>query len=81
MARAWRSANVTAWPCGFKPRLVQDFQENIMFLQLLKLLILGHCFDVVSLGKAVHPQMFHEINEENPTTAYGEKNDTNKILC
>ena len=43
-------------PRGFESGLLQDFQRKIMFPPLS---ILGNCFDVVSLGKALHPQMLH----------------------
>ena len=38
----------------FRIRLVQDFLGNISPLSML-----GHCFDVVSLGTALNPQMLH----------------------
>ena len=39
-------------PWGFEYRLLQDFQRNITSYW-------GHCFDAVSLGKALNPQMLH----------------------
>ena len=50
-------------PCGFESRLVQDFQRNIMS----PLSILGHCFDVVSLGKALNHQMLNLIEVKMST--------------
>ena len=48
-------------PCGFESRLVQDFQRNIIYASSLS--ILGHCFNVVSLDKALNPQML--VSGEN----------------
>ena len=41
---------IVAAPVRFKPSSVQDFQSNITLL----LLLLGHCVDVVSSGKAIY---------------------------
>ena len=40
----------------FRTQLGKRFSEEY-YVYLLS--ILGHCFDVVSLGKAFHPQMLH----------------------
>ena len=40
----------------FRSRLVAGFSEKN---HVSPLSILRHCFDVVSLGKALHPQMLH----------------------
>ena len=40
----------------FRIRLLAGFSEKN---HVSPLSILGHCFDVVSLGKALHPQMLH----------------------
>ena len=49
MVGAWHCRCLS---CGFESRLVQDAHVPLLS-------ILGHCFEVVSLGKAHHPQMLH----------------------
>ena len=51
----WRVALYQCYclPCGFEPRLVQDFQRNIMFPPF-------RYWDIaVSLGKTLYPHMLH----------------------
>ena len=55
MVRAQSFVDVAAcMPYGFESRLVEDFQRNVPPLSILE-----HCFDVLSLGKALNPQMLH----------------------
>ena len=51
MVKAWRSADVR-----FRIPLGAGFSEKY---HVSPLSILGQCFDVVSLGKALHPEMLH----------------------
>ena len=52
-----RDALIMLLPAArFRIRLFAGFSEKNHGSPLL---ILGHCFDVVSLGKALHPQMLH----------------------
>ena len=55
MVRAWSFANVAA-AVRFQTRLGAEFSEKY---HVSPLSILGHCFHVVSLGKALYPQMLH----------------------
>ena len=55
MVRPWRSADVAACRAVSNP-LGARFSEKY-HVSLLS--ILGHCKDVVSLGKPLHPQMLH----------------------
>ena len=55
MVRAWRSADAAACRAVSNPARA-GFSEKY---NVFPLSILGHCFNVVSLGKALHPQMLH----------------------
>ena len=57
MVRARRFVNVAAYRAVANPAWSRIFRENYYQVSLLP--ILGHCFDVVSLGKALNPQMLH----------------------
>ena len=56
MARAWRSADVAACRAVSNPAWCRISREISCFSHLNTW---GHCKDVVSLGKALHPQMLH----------------------
>ena len=45
----------------FRAQLGAGFSEKY---HVSPLLILGHCFDVVSLGNVLHPQMLHLAENE-----------------
>ena len=54
MVRVWRFADVAAGRAVSNLAWCRIFREISCFYPLL-----GHCFDVVSLGKALNPQMLH----------------------
>ena len=55
MVRARTFANVSACRAVSNPALSRIFREISHF----SLSILGRCFDVLSLGKTLNPQMLH----------------------
>ena len=60
-----RDALIMLLPAArFRIRLLAGFSEKNHGSPLS---ILGHCFDVVSLGKALHPQMLHLTQGEMST--------------
>ena len=56
MVRAWSFANIAIPAVRFRTPIGAGFSEKS---HVSLLFILGHCVDVVSLGKALHPHMLH----------------------
>ena len=63
MVKAWRFADVVACLAVSNPAGA-GFSEKF---HISPLPILGHSFDVVSLGKALHPKMLHLTHNKMST--------------
>ena len=60
----------------FRTPLGAEFSEKY---HVSPLLILGYCFDVVSLGKALHPQMLHLTQIKMSTWTHRDDNVYDKF--